>query len=972
MGGEDKLGNLMIWGNMRSIAIPAGLLAAVLFLVGLTVPAHSASGFSLIASSNDVVSGTSAIFTPSGSATTFDYSDLKYEVRTASGRSVKLQVDYKVESTATCRGETYSSTSSLNYCRVTVDSSVLKLEVPQTQSAGLSSGAITLEVLENKPAVFEIRAWLDVDGNDFRDLYEPYSTIQTLRNYAPGELPALLEHSFNPPVWGERFSASVGARRMQDRFIYTSSILNESQLQLEVQQGEESPFVVRNSLMAQGSFVSQYLAEDQLWYFENVGTEFVKPGATTNLDIGLFVRNGSPWTSNADGTYITAQLQSYNADTGNYGSVPGAPYTQLETDSSGVVDVTITSSENLTGVGRLEMRYFSFDDTQIAISYIPITFVDSGSLRDGSGWKRQVFSSGVAKSHVGIYVMRLFYEANGERFLIGERTFDYTGFSVSKVIANVSSVGQVLAKPAVSNLSEQIYTLSQSQDSFTYSVKVLNDSGQPKPNAPVFIELGLQDYDGAVIELDGASLAADDGLVIERQTDGFGMVELEVGFPSSFDPDSENQIQLIPQVFGMRGSTLPGVERDRTVIRWQGSTELYLDLADLTITDDAASLDFLVTNQSRAGVSHPLLITAGNPLQLNYSSLTSSSSGTFSATLRIAPGSYGVGVSTLAATILTDGELKQLQWQVAWDAQQRKLEFTQTKASAEQPVLRITNQVDTRSYQLEVFEQSLNNYQSTIQVRDLDGAVPSSDVNLAMTWSGLKITDPLDQMTTAGDFAVSFASTNLAKATLVFSSENEGSTEDVLTFAGMQKVATEFGSISLSHPSAVSNGGEVDLGIDIEGLDLEISQIKLTATSGTVGTINPDGDAYMAALKPANNSTDSLQLKLAIDVNQDGDFLDEVDQEYFASIPVLYRSIDLEGRALNAGSFKGYVAIYAKGYQGQRLTAKVGNDWIVVPAIPAAPNDLYRHIEFVGAGVSISVAIYIDRVLLKTVPLKTK
>jgi hypothetical protein len=77
-------------------------------------------------------------------------------------------------------------------------------------------------------------------------------------------------------------------------------------------------------------------------------------------------------------------------------------------------------------------------------------------------------------------------------------------------------------------------------------------------------------------------------------------------------------------------------------------------------------------------------------------------------------------------------------------------------------------------------------------------------------------------------------------------------------------------------------------------------------------------------------------------------------------------------KKVNAGSFKGYVALYALGYEGQRMSAKVGNDWVIVPAIPKATNDLFRAVEFVGAGVDISVRIYIDRVLLATIPLLTK
>ena len=75
---------------------------------------------------------------------------------------------------------------------------------------------------------------------------------------------------------------------------------------------------------------------------------------------------------------------------------------------------------------------------------------------------------------------------------------------------------------------------------------------------------------------------------------------------------------------------------------------------------------------------------------------------------------------------------------------------------------------------------------------------------------------------------------------------------------------------------------------------------------------------------------------------------------------------------VNAGSFKGYVAVYAKGYEGHRLSAKVGKDWVIVPSIPAATNDLYRHVEFTGAGVDVAVRIYIDRVLVDTINLTTK
>jgi len=75
---------------------------------------------------------------------------------------------------------------------------------------------------------------------------------------------------------------------------------------------------------------------------------------------------------------------------------------------------------------------------------------------------------------------------------------------------------------------------------------------------------------------------------------------------------------------------------------------------------------------------------------------------------------------------------------------------------------------------------------------------------------------------------------------------------------------------------------------------------------------------------------------------------------------------------VNAGSLKGYVALYALGHEGKRLSAKVGNDWVIIPEIPAATNDLFRFVEFTGAGYEIRVRIYIDRELLRTVDLTTR
>ena len=62
---------------------------------------------------------------------------------------------------------------------------------------------------------------------------------------------------------------------------------------------------------------------------------------------------------------------------------------------------------------------------------------------------------------------------------------------------------------------------------------------------------------------------------------------------------------------------------------------------------------------------------------------------------------------------------------------------------------------------------------------------------------------------------------------------------------------------------------------------------------------------------------------------------------------------------VNVGSFKGYVALYAKGYAGQKMTAIVAGKWIKVDALASG---FERVVRYTGAGYTITTKIYIDGV----------
>jgi len=130
--------------------------------------------------------------------------------------------------------------------------------------------------------------------------------------------------------------------------------------------------------------------------------------------------------------------------------------------------------------------------------------------------------------------------------------------------------------------------------------------------------------------------------------------------------------------------------------------------------------------------------------------------------------------------------------------------------------------------------------------------------------------------------------------------------------------------------------------------------------------ISADG-SFTWSILLGSNDTGSATVTAAYDLDEDGDYSDTGD--LVVTKTIIIGTVASDDTKVNAGSFKGYVAIYAKGHAGKRLSAKVGNDWVVVPALA---SNFVRVVEYTGAGYTISVRIYIDRVLVDTIVVTTK
>lgn len=77
---------------------------------------------------------------------------------------------------------------------------------------------------------------------------------------------------------------------------------------------------------------------------------------------------------------------------------------------------------------------------------------------------------------------------------------------------------------------------------------------------------------------------------------------------------------------------------------------------------------------------------------------------------------------------------------------------------------------------------------------------------------------------------------------------------------------------------------------------------------------------------------------------------------------------------LTVGAFQGFIAIYTKGYEGQKLSAKVAGKWLVVSELDETwnGNDYSRTLRAAGSGYDISVHLYIDGKFIRTHEITTK
>ena len=178
--------------------------------------------------------------------------------------------------------------------------------------------------------------------------------------------------------------------------------------------------------------------------------------------------------------------------------------------------------------------------------------------------------------------------------------------------------------------------------------------------------------------------------------------------------------------------------------------------------------------------------------------------------------------------------------------------------------------------------------------------------------------------------------------------------------AGSTVIAKAVVTDKYGNPVKIADNAAADFELTYSGPGL--------AVTARADTTDADGEAQVAYFLGSNDSG-TITITAKYDKTDNGVYTDTGDLVVTKTITIGDAPAPVADTKVNAGSFKGYVAIYAKGHAGKRLSAKVGKDWVVVPALA---SNFVRVVEYTGAGYTISVRIYIDRVLVDTIVVTTK
>jgi trimeric autotransporter adhesin len=188
---------------------------------------------------------------------------------------------------------------------------------------------------------------------------------------------------------------------------------------------------------------------------------------------------------------------------------------------------------------------------------------------------------------------------------------------------------------------------------------------------------------------------------------------------------------------------------------------------------------------------------------------------------------------------------------------------------------------------------------------------------------------------------------------------------DTVTFAAGGAVS----AFTLTTPGASEPGKTVDVFINL-------TDAYGNPVQGATVTLSSTGPGYLLNTTGTTLATGKYSTKLLVGSNDSGTAVISatvtiagVATTKTSSIVIGVGAVAASEQKVNVGSFKGYVALYAKGYKGKKMSAIVAGKWIVVASLA---SDFERVVRYTGAGYDIVTTIYIDGVSVQSFNVTTK
>jgi hypothetical protein len=516
--------------------------------------------------------------------------------------------------------------------------------------------------------------------------------------------------------------------------------------------------------------------------------------------------------------------------------------------------------------------------------------------------------------------------------------------------------------------------------SATVTVTVLDDEGAPVgANRPVVTTLSTRT---AAVKVN-ALTAGQSNLV----TDANGQVSLVVTSSSAIDGDA---VTISAVAEGVAGSV------SNVVVEWDTLAYKLYDLSttvDELVTDERTmalgssyDLSLFVADQwyqaapsdtYRVKVSGSGVTEGFNALTAGKTSVTVTDvlSAEFDSVLTVQKATAGVFADTATVVTITNKVLATTSAKITMAADGSAVYAGETSDLSNAVALKALVERDNR---VAFVDQPV--YTNSVLVT---GKVANKSTGASLTGAVVSLSGSSSILFSDGDVD------NRGSITVVADDSGEFSvllysttamTDSVITVASMGVTSTakvsfvgagigEGTSLVVTMPAAVQPASTFQVKAKLadaygNGVNTGATAIKVTYTGagivfGTLPTTTDANGELMFSVLLGSNDTGTISVTVSYDQNADSDYLDAKDLVSVGTTAITASGEVASASKVNVGSFKGYVALYAKGYEGQKMSAIVAGKWIVVASLA---SDFERVVRFTGAGYTITTKIYIDGV----------